>query len=785
MESKVLNKNKNCVFNGPYAGRDLYITMFHDNEGEFVVTHNADIRPVSYFTGRETELKDLRQRIEEGRKSVLVSGMGGIGKTHICRKLFEEYLNGHAEGGHEPFRYIGYIEYAGNMSSSLQNCLKFKQQDNPEQNQEAAWRELEYLASDGKLLLFVDNVNVPIVEDAGLGRLKQIPGAVVLTSRRTSFSKEFEPYRIGFLSTEQCVEIYERIRYEDSGKKVPEEEIPDLEYIIDEMAAGHTITVEFLAHLSYTKGWSAKRLREELTSNGFCLQYKDEEDKLINIQEAYETLYDLSGLTAAEQNILEVFSVFPYIPLAAETCNAWLLADAGVSEEDDILIGLYRKGWLQFDMNQDSYTLHPVFAQFIYEKCKPRMEKHRGMIESCKESLKIPESGYALECKKIIPFAEDISEKIVMDNIIRVQFISELAFLLQYVGEYKKSEELYEICLQICEEMLGEQHPNTAITYNNLAYIYRKQGENEKAEKLYRKSLYIRKNVLGEEHLDTASSYHNLAVLFEAQGKFKEAEELYEKGLEIRKKLLGEDCFDVTISYNGLAHLYRVKKEYERAKELCEKSLKIREHSLGKNHPRVADNYFALAYICVEQRKYEKAEKLYRKSLEIRRRMLGEDHLDTASSYNNLAYVYDSQGEYGKAEKLYEKSIRINKNILGEQHPDTADSYNNLAYVYKIQRKYVEAEELYKKVLQIREKVLGEEHPDTAAIYNNLAGLYEAQEKYSEALFYYLRAYKICVYKLGLNHLSTQVYNKNMEMAYLESNPEGNFNQWLDEQMKE
>ena len=52
---------------------------------------------------------------------------------------------------------------------------------------------------------------------------------------------------------------------------------------------------------------------------------------------SYETLYDLSELTEAEQNILEAFSVFPYIPLAAETCNEWLLADAGVSEEDNIL----------------------------------------------------------------------------------------------------------------------------------------------------------------------------------------------------------------------------------------------------------------------------------------------------------------------------------------------------------------------------------------------------------------------------------------------------------------
>lgn len=96
MGPEVVNKNKNCVFNGSYAGHDLYITMYQDSEREFVVTHNSNIKPVSYFTGRETELQELSQRIEEGRKSVLVSGMGGIGKTHICRKLFEEYLNKHA-----------------------------------------------------------------------------------------------------------------------------------------------------------------------------------------------------------------------------------------------------------------------------------------------------------------------------------------------------------------------------------------------------------------------------------------------------------------------------------------------------------------------------------------------------------------------------------------------------------------------------------------------------------------------------------------------------------------
>lgn len=471
MGPEVVNKNRNCVFNGPYAGRDLYITMLEDAEREFVVTHNANIKPVSYFTGRETELQDLRQRIEEGRKSVLVSGMGGIGKTHICRKLFEEYLNKHAEDENGPFRHLGYIEYNGDMGSSLQNCLKFKCQDSPEQNQEAAWRELEYLAADGKLLLFVDNVDKPINTDPGLQRLKGIPGAVVLTSRLASFSDEFEPYRIEFLGMEQCKEIYGKIRFGGSERKVGPEEVPDLEYIIESLAGRHTITVELLAHLARTKLWTAKRLREELEEKGFRLAFR-KDGELVNIQESYEKLYNLSELMGAEQNILEAFSVFPYIPLAAETCNEWLLADAGANEEDDILMGLYQKGWLQYDVNQEGFALHPVFAQFIYEKCRPNKEKHNGLIEACYRFMEIPKSGFVLGYQKYISFAENIVKRIDMKNDMeQAGLICKLAYLLQYMTQCDKAEKLYKKVLNIFKKRLGENHPDTADIYNNLGYI--------------------------------------------------------------------------------------------------------------------------------------------------------------------------------------------------------------------------------------------------------------------------------------------------------------------------
>ena len=742
----MVNKNRNCVFDGPYAGRDLHITMYQDSEREFVVTHNTNIKPVSYFTGRELELQELRQRVEEGRKSVLVSGMGGIGKTHICRKLFEEYLNKHAEDDNCPFRHIGYIEYSKDMGSSLQNCLKFKQQNSPEQNQGAAWKELEYLASDGKLLLFVDNVDKTIEEDPGLQRLKGIPGAVVLTSRQTSFSDEFEPYRIGFLGMELCKEIYEKIRFKDSSKKVDLEDIKDLEYIIENLAGRHTITVELLAHLACTKIWTVKRLREELEQKGFRLSFR-KNGELVNIQESYEVLYDLSALTEAEQNILEAFSVFPYVPLAAEACNEWLLADAGVSEDADILMGLYQKGWLQFDVDQESFALHPVFAQFIFDKCKPISEKHSELIEACQQKLLIRENDLILECQKYIPFVENIIEKIIMDaDEKRIELVDSLVHLLMYIGEYEKIRKLQEKNLEIYEEELGENNQYLAKIYYTLAIAYAELGQYKKAEKFGKKSLEMFKDIYGEGHRNTADAYNNLAGI------------------------------------------YIYVEDYDESKVLLKKSIQILENANDKDEEEnltLSYSYNVLANVYKEMGEYGEAERLLGKSLNIRKNILGEIHLDVAVIYNNLAGIYYRQGEYQKAEDYYKKSLQIRESILGEKNVKTANVYHNLSVLYRYKGEYQIAMKMCNKALRIWKKTLGDQHPKIAYCYADLAKIYEEKGECEKAIRYYLKAYKICVVIFGINNFHTQDVYRNMYLLWSRINVRWGFSQWLKEKMKE
>ena len=62
---------------------------------------------------------------------------------------------------------------------------------------------------------------------------------------------------------------------------------------------------------------------------------------------------------------------------------------------------------------------------------------------------------------------------------------------------------------------------------------------------LAERALAIREKALGPDHPDVAMSFNNLAVLYKAQGRYADAEPLYKRNLAISEKGLGPNHPDV------------------------------------------------------------------------------------------------------------------------------------------------------------------------------------------------------------------------------------------------
>jgi CHAT domain-containing protein/tetratricopeptide (TPR) repeat protein len=341
------------------------------------------------------------------------------------------------------------------------------------------------------------------------------------------------------------------------------------------------------------------------------------------------------------------------------------------------------------------------------------------------------------------------------------------AFVLYREGKYRDALNLEAKSLAVRQQLLGEEHPDTALSLNNLAASYKSLGEHAKAEPLYRQSLEIRKRVLGEEHPETVHSLNNLGGLYQAMADYAKAEPLYRRSLEIRKRVLGEEHLDTAVSLNNLGALYKSMGAYAKAEPLFRQSLEIRKRVQGEEHPDTAMSLSNLGTLYQSLGDYAKAELLIRQSLEIRKRVQGEENPNTAVSLNNLGFLYQSMGDYAKAESLYRESLEITKRVVGEEHSGVALSLGNLGLLYASMGDHARAEPLLRQSLEIRKRVVGNEHPDTATSLNNLGFLWQSMGDDAKAEPLYRQSLEIYTRVLGDEHPDTATSLNNLGLFWL------------------
>ena len=365
-------------------------------------------------------------------------------------------------------------------------------------------------------------------------------------------------------------------------------------------------------------------------------------------------------------------------------------------------------------------------------------------------------------------YLDETIEEVLKEHTDSVELFTSLGDAFRYRGNYEKALNYYKKALELSENLLGREAPETGAAYNNIGMVYGEQGDYEMAIECFMIALQIREKVLGQEHLDTVGTYNNIAFVYKYQGNYEKALEYYEKALELSEKVLGREHQYTATIYNNIAVVYREQGKYSMALAYNTIALEILEIVLEREHPYIASTYNNIALVYKYKGEYEKALEYNKKALEIREKVLGPEHPETAISYNNIAGVYEVQEEYEKALEYYENALEIIKKALGSEHPNTATAYNNIAGVYKAQGEYAAALDYYERAMEIYKNALGPEHPAVAMAYSNIAGVYHYQGDFDKSQEYYKKAIGIAEKVQGPEHPDTALMYYNLGMLYID-----------------
>jgi tetratricopeptide (TPR) repeat protein len=144
-------------------------------------------------------------------------------------------------------------------------------------------------------------------------------------------------------------------------------------------------------------------------------------------------------------------------------------------------------------------------------------------------------------------------------------------YIADTIGRYGEAESLYQRSLAIKEKALGKDHPDVAISLNNLAGLYDEQGKYDQAEPLFQRSLAIDEKALGRDHPTTKTVKNNLQQL---QAHLKGQYQVQIKSIlpNSQAEQVGLKLNDILLRYNNKPILGMTAFIYGRSLELTTNS---------------------------------------------------------------------------------------------------------------------------------------------------------------------------------------------------------------------
>ncbi|AFY53186.1 putative transcriptional regulator [Rivularia sp. PCC 7116] len=507
-------------------------------------TNNSDIepfQPIKYipkvgnknFVGRQDELAKIHDKFSETNNKVAissVSGMGGVGKTELAIQYAQTYEDDYTGG-------ICWLNVRDtNLAAEIlkfvqqQMGLKVPQKDIQENpltlEQQVAWCWQHWQPPEGLVLVILDDVT----NLEGLSEL--LPSInrfrVLMTTRLRDIDTNVEEIPLDVLSAEEALELFKKLVGESKVNK-------DLETAQElcEWLGYLPLGIELVGRYIKKKPphFTLKKMLEQLQQqrlhqDAMNPQQKGLRTAQLGVLDAFELSWkELNTTTREFAALLSLFAAeifeWEWVESMTKSLN-WNESDAEVAIEE-----VYQRNLVQSSEYEDAvyYQIHPLIREFLKDKLQASAQINElkqafatTFIEIAQTIPESPTLDFINSVKNAIPHLTEVAENhldAVSDENLVWPFIGNGRFYKQQ--SYTLAQPWYEQCLSTVRSRLGENHPDTATSLNDLAYLYSSQGKYEQAEPLYIQALEIAERVLGANHPNTVIIRNNFEYLWGKQ----------------------------------------------------------------------------------------------------------------------------------------------------------------------------------------------------------------------------------------------------------------------------
>ena len=523
-----------------------------------ILTAKPPLPPEEYIDRNEEKI--ILEKLKKVKKLVLVNGIGGIGKSTVCRRVFHSVDN----------RPLAWVVYNGkNLLDDFKKQLLYPKDDRDWEKKFIKFIEQDI---DENGIIFIDNLNATEEEEKYLSKLSNAKCSIVCTSRIEKFS-HYEVVPIDYFDEYKCIELFNKY-YQ---KKCDEEYIGE----IIRRAGNHTLVIEILAKIANAENYSLEELYYELVNKGFDLEgiasVENKEDTLIG---HLCRTFNFDKLNDTHKMILYCLAILPvqWIPYGIKK---WL----SLSNNFNINY-LVKHAW--FESSEKGYYMHPVVKEVVKRKIILEKTIILSLLKGIVDDISYNENPDYDKSKMLISFVESILNFIQDEKgEIVTQAFYNISMLYGQFGEYINGKKYIDMCIEYEEE----NHNSVellAAAYNHRGYINFYCFKDKEAEKDYLKAYKMRQGLKNNKNIAATAS--NLALLYKTMW------------LEIKDEDLRKNS-----KYLVLAEEYQKK-----AIEEFEKIFR------GKLHPNLASAYNNMAGIYHSMKKYDEAIYYYRKAETIR-----------------------------------------------------------------------------------------------------------------------------------------------------------------------